>query len=55
MFKTEKGREPHKYNETNLAKIILNIVMLPNCRNGSENRNGSEVRNASKFRNGYEF
>ena len=32
-----------------------NIVILPNCRNGSENRNGSEGRNASKFRNGYEF
>ena len=38
-----------------IRKKIPNIVILPNCRNGSENRNGSEGRNASKFRNGYEF
>ena len=28
-----------------IRKKIPNIVMLPNCRNGSENRNGSEGRN----------
>ena len=36
-----------------IRKKIPNIVILPNCQNGSENRNGSEGRNASKFRNGY--
>ena len=35
-----------------IRKKIPNIVMLPNCRSGSENRNGSEVFNASKFLNG---
>ena len=47
--KKEAPPNPGKGLIPAIRKKIANIVMLPNCRNGSEGRN------ASQFRNGYEF